>query len=176
MPRESSNSGTSGGVSLALINFVLVIVAVSMEGKLDGATTCQYNMTVMAIVFAVLYGIGGFCGCCIAAVVWASGPVGKLCALLVVVATMVGIGVAGLVITHSAACGDYDGEFLWIMIVVNGSMTVAFAGIAVLVVMFPVCVLMISESTKPSTAARATAPVAVVPMAAAAALESVGAV
>jgi hypothetical protein len=96
--------------------------------------------------------------------------------LLVLVATMVGIGVAGLVVTHSAACGDYDGEFLWIMIVVNGSMTVAFAGIAVLVVMFPVCLLMISESTKPSTAARATAPVAVVPMAAAAALESVGAV
>ena len=159
-----------------MVNFVLLIVVAAMEGKLGGAPTCQYNMTVMAIVFAVLYGIGGFCGCCIAAVVWASGPVGKLCALLVVVATMVGIGVAGLVITHSAACGDYDGEFLWIMIVVNGSMTVAFAGIAVLVVMFPVCLLMISGSTKPLTAARAIAPVAVVPMAAAAALESVGAV
>jgi hypothetical protein len=112
-------------------------------------------MTVMAITFAVLYGTCGVCACCIGLLVASLNTGGKCCALLFLIALMVGPGVAGLVVTHSAACSDYDGEFLWVVIVVNGSMSVAFAGLALIVAVAPVCLFILSGEGKASSAAAA---------------------
>lgn len=135
-----------------MLNVILLIVAAALEGKLSGAPTCQHDMTVMAITFAVLYGTCGVCACCIGLVVASLNAGGKCCALLFLIALMVGPGVAGLVVTHSAACSDYDGEFLWVVIVVNGSMSVAFAGLALIAAVAPVCLFVLSGEGKASSA------------------------
>jgi hypothetical protein len=158
MARETSNSGSSScGVFVSSLNVILLIVAAALEGKLSGAPTCQHDMTVMAITFAVLYGTCGVCACCIGLLVASLNTGGKCCALLFLIALMVGPGVAGLVVTHSAACSDYDGEFLWVVIVVNGSMSVAFAGLALIAAVAPVCLFILSGEGKASSAAAASA-------------------
>jgi hypothetical protein len=107
------------------------------------------------ITFAVLYGTCGVCACCIGLLVASLNAGGKCCALLFLIALMVGPGVAGLVVTHSAACSDYDGEFLWVVIVVNGSMSVAFAGLVLIAAAAPVCLFIPSGDVKASSATAA---------------------
>jgi hypothetical protein len=141
MARETSGDNTCGAM-LSLANVTLLIVAAVLEGKLGGGNpTCQYNMTVMAIVFAVLYGLATMCACCLVVTIVSSSSGCCCCCCgggpLVVIAALVGLGTVSFVITLGAVCNDYHGEFLWVMIVINGSMSLVFAGLGAIAMAFP---------------------------------------
>jgi hypothetical protein len=136
---------------LVFANMVLLIVAAAREGKLDGAPTCQYNLTVLAISFAVLsllWTLANICAvCCYLMIAECVTIVNCLCCwVLFFVAALAAFGAAGLVVTHSASCASYDGSFLWVMIVVDGSLAAALTGIAILRFAGPFCLSIISDS------------------------------
>jgi hypothetical protein len=159
-------SGKSCGVSLAFIDTVLLIVALAREGKLDGAPACQHDMTILGTVYVLVYGFSTLCVFCIAVVLVSFNDTGKCCGMVLAFGAFVALGTVGIVVTHDAACSTYDGSFLWIMVVVNGSITLALAGVVVYAVLGPACLIALDNNNSNSSNS-STVNVVVVPSAAA---------